>query len=440
MCNVMKEKIINSAVSLRDETIRLRRDFHKYPEGGFFEFRTAGVIIKYLQDLGYEVRYGKEVVDEDAILGIPDDDVLAAEKKRAISEGADPELCDMLDRGKTAVVATLQGKRNGARKVVAFRFDIDSNEIYESVKKSHFPMKHGFRSVHDGFAHACGHDGHTAIGLTLAQILKEFENDFSGTIKLIFQPAEEGVRGAEAMVAAGVVDDVDYFFSGHLGLAANKTGMLYASTGRFLCASKFDASFIGKSAHAGNAPQEGNNALLAAAQASLALHAISRHGDGASRVNVGVLNAGTGRNIIPDNAVIKFETRGETEKINDYMIERTKQIVSSSGDMYNVKSTINCVGRARSFEAFDLNFASEIYDLANELGLFENVSEYTDFNASEDCTSFMTRVCERGGKATYLLIGSDLADKHHTPDFDFDEDSLTPAVAFYAMLALKFAN
>jgi aminobenzoyl-glutamate utilization protein A len=440
MCNVMKDRIIYSAVRLRDETVRLRRDFHKYPEGGFFEFRTASVIIKYLQDLGYAVRYGKDVVKEDAILGIPAEDILAAEKMRAISEGADPELCDMLDRGKTAVVATLQGKREGDRKVVAFRFDIDSNEITESVRESHLPMKYGFRSVHDGFAHACGHDGHTAIGLTLARILKEFENEFSGTVKLIFQPAEEGVRGAEAMVAAGVVDDVDYFFSGHLGLAANKTGMLYASTGGFLCASKFDAAFIGKSAHAGNAPQEGNNALLAAAQASLALHAISRHGDGASRVNVGVLNAGTGRNIIPDNAIIKFETRGETEKINDFMIERAKQIVFSAGDMYNVKSTMDCVGRARSFEAYDSGFASEIYDIANDLGLFNDVSKYSDFNASEDCTSFMSRVCELGGKSTYLLIGSDLADKHHTPNFDFDEDSLTSAAAVYAILAIKYAN
>ena len=226
----------------------------------------------------------------------------------------------------------------------------------------------------------------------------------------------------------------------HLGLGADKTNSLCASTGGFLCASKFDVTFEGRSAHAGNAPQDGNNALLAAAQATLALHAISRHGEGASRINVGVINGGSGRNVIPDHAVIKFETRGQTQKINDYMIDCAERIISSAALMYNVKSEIVCVGRARSFELFDESFASEIKELANEAGVFDQVNDYADLNASEDCTSFMTRVCERGGKATYLLLGTDLADKHHTPNFDFDESSLTSAVAFYACLAMKFAN
>lgn len=436
----MIDKIMSSATALKDETVRLRRDFHKYPESGFSEFRTASIIIKYLRELGYDVKFGKEVVDDASLLGVPSDVVLSAAKERAVKEGADPELCDLLDRGHTAVVATIQGKKKGDSKVVAFRFDIDCNELTESTNENHIPMKLGFRSTHDGFTHACGHDGHTAIGLTLARILKAYEDEFSGTVKLIFQPAEEGVRGAEAMVAAGVVDDVDYFFSGHLGLGADKTNSLCASTGGFLCASKFDVTFEGRSAHAGNAPQDGNNALLAAAQATLALHAISRHGEGASRINVGVINGGSGRNVIPDHAVIKFETRGQTQKINDYMIDCAERIISSAALMYNVKSEIVCVGRARSFELFDESFASKIKELANEAGVFDQVNDYADLNASEDCTSFMTRVCERGGKATYLLLGTDLADKHHTPNFDFDESSLTAAVAFYAYLAMKFAN
>ncbi len=436
----MIDKIISSATALKGETVRLRRDFHKFPESGFSEFRTASTIIEYLRKLGYDVKFGKEVIADPSLLGVPSVDILSAAKERAVKEGADPAVCDLLDGGHTAVVATLKGKKKGNSKVVAFRFDIDCNELTESENENHIPMKYGFRSTHEGLAHACGHDGHIAIGLTLARILKDYESEFSGTVKLIFQPAEEGVRGAEAMVAAGIVDDVDYFFSGHLGLGANKSGSLFASTGGFLCATKFDATFEGKSAHAGNAPQEGNNALLAAAQATLALHAISRHGEGASRINVGVINGGSSRNVIPDHAVIKFETRGQTQKINDYMIDCAQRIISSSALMYNVKSEISCVGRARSFELFDKNFASEIKCLADESGVFDQVKDYADLNASEDCTSFMTRVCERGGKATYLLFGTDLADKHHTPDFDFDENSLTSAVAFYAYLAMKFAN
>lgn len=436
----MITNLISSATALKDETIRLRRDFHKYPESGFCEFRTASVIIEYLRNLGCDVKFGKDVIEEASLLGVPKEAVRSKAKERAVKEGANPDLCEHLDGGHTAVVATIHGKKQGDSKVVAFRFDIDCNELTESESEDHIPFKFGFRSTHEGLTHACGHDGHTAIGLTLARILKDYESEFSGTIKLIFQPAEEGVRGAEAMVDAGIVDDVDYFFSGHLGLGANKNNTLYASTGGFLCATKFDVSFEGKSAHAGNAPHEGNNALLAAAQATLALHAISRHGEGASRINVGVINGGSGRNVIPDHAIIKFETRGQTQKINDYMIDSAKRIISSAAMMYNVKSEISCVGKARSFVLFDRDFAAEIKAEAGEVKLFDQVNDYADLNASEDCTAFMTRVCERGGKATYLLFGTNLANKHHTPNFDFDENALTSAVAFYAYLAMKYAN
>lgn len=437
---MMKERVLNSALKLKEETVRLRRDFHKYPESGFCEFRTASKIINYLKALGFDVKYGRDAVDKSALLGVPSVEVLSGEKARAISEGADPDLCNSLEGGCTAVVATINGKREGKRNVVAFRFDIDCNELTESDSEHHLPTRLGFASVHKGLTHACGHDGHTAMGLTLARILKDISNEFSGTVKLIFQPAEEGVRGAEAMVAAGVVDDVDYFFSGHLGMVANKTGILYSSVGGFLCASKFDAVFEGKSAHAGNAPQDGNNALLAAAQATLALHAISRHGEGASRINVGVIEGGSGRNVIPDHAAIKFETRGQTQRINDYMVERAKKIVSTSADMYNVEAKMDCVGRAISLDVVDEEFAAQINSIAKEFGAFDDVREYADLNASEDCTAFMSRVCELGGRAAYLLIGSHLANKHHTKDFDFDEESLTLAAALYAYLAIKFAN
>ena len=139
----------------------------------------------------------------------------------------------------------------------------------------------------------------------------------AGTIKLIFQPAEEGVRGARAMVAKGIVDDVDYMFGGHIGFKATKSDSLVCLTGGFLATTKLDASFKGESSHAGAAPERGRNALLAAAASCIALHSISRHGQGASRINVGVLQAGTGRNVLPDVGLIKMETRGANTEIND---------------------------------------------------------------------------------------------------------------------------
>jgi aminobenzoyl-glutamate utilization protein A len=112
------------------------------------------------------------------------------------------------------------------------------------------------------------------MGLCLAEVLVGMRAKLRGKVRLIFQPAEEGVRGARAMVAAGVVDDVDFLYGLHIGTSAKETGEFYCGTGGFLATSKFDAYFSGKSTHAGIAPNEGRNALLAAATAVLNLNAI----------------------------------------------------------------------------------------------------------------------------------------------------------------------
>ncbi len=431
--------LIKKAQEHEADTISVRRDLHKYPESGFFEFRTMSIVYHTLISLGYEVRYGESVTKPEAIIGLPSKSRIEEEKKRAISEGADEKLVLSLPDGCTGVVGVIHGSKSGEGKTVAFRFDIDSNELSEAHSNIHKPYEEGFSSVHKGLSHACGHDGHTAIGLTLARIIAESKDNFSGTVKLIFQPAEEGVRGAAGMVAAGVVDDVDIFFSGHIGISANRAGSIYTSTGAFLCATKFDVEFIGKSAHAGLRPQEGKNALLAAAQAALSLHGISRHGGGASRINVGVLNAGTSRNIIPDHAVLRFETRGENSEINNFMIKRAEAVIKSSACIYDVDAKTECVGRADSFVP-DPEFAREIAQLAKESGIYSEVHEYGEMNASEDCSEFMNRVVSRGGKASYFLYGTNLASAHHTSEFDFDEKTMTDAVAFLSVLAIKYAN
>lgn len=435
----MMKRIIEEAKSLRDEVVRIRRDFHKYPERGFCEFRTASIIINYLQDLGFDVKYGIDVINKEYIFGAPDSALLSEEKTRALSEGVSEELIDAMYGGATAVVATIKGSKSGESKVVAFRFDIDCNELSESDSEDHRPYKEGFSSVYEGRTHACGHDGHAAIGLVFAKLLAANRDSFSGTVKLIFQPAEEGVRGASAMVAAGVVDDVDYFFSGHLGISADRKGTFACSTDCFLCASKFDAEFFGKSAHAGLAPQAGNNALLAAAQATLSLHGISRHGEGSSRINVGVISGGSGRNVIPEYAKIMFETRGENDIINSYMVDRAQSIIKASAEIYGVSSDMRCVGHASSYKP-DKEFSEKLFGIANDTGIFDNVILKSNMNASEDCTAFMNHVIENGGKASYFLFGTDLASPHHTPKFDINEDSLAEAVAMYTVLALKFAN
>ena len=436
---IMMKRIAQEAKSLRDEAVSLRRDFHKYPECGFCEFRTAAKIIDYLKDLGYEVKFGTDVISKDHIFGAPNADLLKRESNRALAEGVSKEYIDAMYGGATAVVATIKGGKSGDAKTVAFRFDIDCNELSESQSEDHRPKREGFVSQHDGCMHACGHDGHATIGLIFAKLLLNYREDFAGTVKLIFQPAEEGVRGAAAMVAAGVVDDVDYFFSGHLGLSANKVGKFACSTDGFLCATKFDAEFFGKSAHAGLAPQDGCNALLAAAQATLSLHGISRHGSGASRINVGVFSGGSGRNVIPEYSKIMFETRGENAGINSFMVERAQEIIKASAQIYNVRSEVRCVGHADSFKP-DLEFSKELNEIAKSANIYNDIVLVANMNASEDCTAFMNRVVERGGNASNFLYGTDLTSPHHTPEFDINEDSLTDAAAWLTILAVKYAN
>ena len=118
---------------------------------------------------------------------------------------------------------------------------MDCNDVEECDTADHRPLESGFQSLHAKEMHACGHDGHVTIGLGLAKLISEHKEEMAGTIKLIFQPAEEGVRGARAMVAKGIVDDVDYMFGGHIGFKATQSDSLVCLTGGFLATTKLDA-------------------------------------------------------------------------------------------------------------------------------------------------------------------------------------------------------
>ncbi len=142
---------------------------------------------------------------------------------------------------------------------------MDALDLSEALDDSHRPFRDGFASCNPGMMHACGHDGHTTIGLGLAQVLKQYEAQLNGTIKLIFQPAEEGTRGARAMVAAGALDGVDYFTAIHIGTGVPE-GTVICGSDNFMATTKFDVRFTGVAAHAGGKPEEGRNALLAAAR------------------------------------------------------------------------------------------------------------------------------------------------------------------------------
>lgn len=133
---------------------------------------------------------------------------------------------------------------------------MDALDLNEQHDDSHRPHRDHFASCNAGMMHACGHDGHTAIGLGLAHVLKQYAAQLNGVIKLIFQPAEEGTRGARAMVAAGVVDDVDYFTAIHIGTGV-PAGTVVCGGDNFMATTKFDVQFSGVAAHAGGKPRTG---------------------------------------------------------------------------------------------------------------------------------------------------------------------------------------
>ncbi|MBP5211322.1 MAG: amidohydrolase, partial [Pyramidobacter sp.] len=269
-----------------DRMIARRRDFHRFPESGWCEFRTTAKIAAVMTDLGYEVHLGDEFLTPESLMGRSID--ADKEKQRALAQGADKAWLDRI-ANCTGLMAELKTGRPGP--VVALRFDIDCVDTQETNDAEHLPVKLGFRSENPGWMHACGHDGHSSLGLAVAEYVADHKDEFCGTIRFLFQPAEEGVRGGHAMTQAGLLDDVDFFIALHLGLGV-PTGTVYGGTHGFLCTTKIDARFKGKGAHAGGEPNEGKNALLAAASAALNLHAIAPHRDGPSRINVGVLNAG----------------------------------------------------------------------------------------------------------------------------------------------------
>lgn len=417
---------------LAERLVAWRRDFHRFAEPGWTEFRTTSAIITELRALGWDMVFGPELHDANERLGVPDASVLADERERAVSQGADPELVEAMGEGFTGVLGILDTGRPGP--VVCFRFDIDSNDLVESKDESHRPFAEGFSSVNEAAMHGCGHDGHAAIGLGLATILSEHLDELTGTVKIIFQPAEEGVRGAHSIVAAGWFDDVDLFVATHLKSDDGKGNIVTGSDG-YLASTKFDATFTGVGSHAGGDPEKGRNALLAAASATLGLHAIPRHSAGASRINVGTFHAGEGRNVVPRAATIRVETRGQTSEINEFIFARAEDVIAGAARMQGVDCTLTVVGRADREDPSPelLPFIRESF--TGVPGVAEIVDS-SGVGGSEDATAMMKRVKERGGLATYVQIGMDTTAGHHTEFFDVDEDMLSLGVIAEARIAL----
>jgi aminobenzoyl-glutamate utilization protein A len=410
--------------------VALRRDLHRYPELGFLEYRTAALAADRLTRLGWTVQAGPEVMAAGEMLGRPSEAAIAQAQQDALAAGAPAEWVARMPDGQTGVVA---GLSRGDGPVLALRFDMDALPVAETTADGHRPNAEGFRSTRAGLMHACGHDGHTAIGLAVAERLAHPAATWRGRIKLIFQPAEEGGRGAWPMVQAGVLDDVDHFFAGHLGCLL-PSGQIAAEATGFLYSTKLDVTFRGVAAHAAMGPQDGRNALLAGATAALGLYGISRHAQDATRVNVGRMVAGSGRNIIADLCTMQIEVRGASEATLAFMETRAREVLAGAAAMHGVTLETEVMGRSvgitQSPEA-----VARVAQVAGRTPGTDAVLPGWPIGGGDDATFMMRRVQERGGQAAYFLIGSDIPAVHHAVDFDIDERALDHGVRLFTGLA-----
>lgn len=176
----MYDKICKDAEELKYTLSSYRRDFHKYAERGWLEMRTSSLIARRLKELGYEVLTGKDVCEDKARMGLPSKVELENHYEWTVHNGADNEFIKDIKEGFTGVIGILDCSEGP---VVVMRFDIDALGVYEDRSESHRPKKECFISENNGVMHACGHDGHTSIGLGVAEIIMNLREHISGKVK-----------------------------------------------------------------------------------------------------------------------------------------------------------------------------------------------------------------------------------------------------------------
>lgn len=429
---------MNRRMEVQNQLVTWRRDFHKYAESKWREFRTAGKIAEHLDNLGIPVILGEDLMVRDMGFGVPDMEIRRKEMDRAITQGAKAEFVEKMD-GLPGVAGVIETGKPGP--VTALRFDIDSMPFDESTDADHRPVKESFASVNKGCCHACGHDGHAAIGMAVAQWIVEHKEELCGVIKVIFQPAEEGGGGARGIVARGHLDDVQYFFGGHVGLTQLnglpvESHQLVAGEKDFLDNRRYNIRYTGVAAHPCGDPQKGRNALLAGSAAALGIHSIAPHGQGMLRVNVGILQCGISRNTIAPNAYMELEVRGDSDLVAEYGEQRMLQVVQSAAGLYDVKCDIELVGKTISAKSDDAAI-DIVMECAKNVPWFAECWSEGSVGGTDDASDMMRRVQENGGIGTYIGLGATFPTSYHDPKFDFDEDVLLPSVELFEEIVKK---
>lgn len=401
-----------------ENAVTLRRRLHAIPEIGWCEFETTALIVEELDRLGWTVHMGRSHIGLDAVMG-RDEKLVERNLARAREAGVPDAMLERME-GFTGCIAEWKTGREGP--VTALRFDIDCVGVEETDAPEHKPNREGFASVHKGWMHACGHDGHTAIGLTVARWVAENAGALRGVIRLVFQPAEEGVRGAAAQAASGLLDDVDYILGAHLSLMCG-SGEVCANLRNVLATTKLDVTYTGRPAHPTMSPELGRDALACLCTTVTQLRGMAPHGKGMSCVNIGRIEAGEFRNVVPAHGFMQLEVRGATGEINDYVVNQALRLIKGAALGYDVEYAVTKAGEATSL-LNDPELVDLVTEVASGVPGVETVSQDRSMGASEDFTMLGARVQAHGGKAAFFIIGADRPGAHHQKNFDFDENAL----------------
>ncbi len=370
----------------------LRRDFHRHPELGFKEVRTAGIVARELGQMGLEVSTG-------------------------IAE--------------TGVVALLEGKKPGP--VVLLRFDMDALPVLEETGVE-------YASETRGIMHACGHDGHVAVGMTVARMLNDLRQDLPGTVKLVFQPAEEGLGGAARMIKEGALAAPvpAHTLALHLwndlpiGQAAFVPGPMMAGAGFF------SIKLTGRGGH-GAAPQETVDPVVAASQLVSALQTIvSRN---ISPLKSGVLSvtyvrAGETYNVIPPEAELRGTLRYFELDVKQKLFDRVEQMATAIAGAFNCQPRVDFVDLTPPV-VNDQKVTLRLADRAKNVIPSLEINPTYHTMISEDMALMMEQV-----PGCYFLVGAANTEKglnygHHHPKFNFDEQALVNAAALMASAAVE---
>lgn len=390
---MMKINNYQKALNEFDYSQKLRRDFHQNPELGFQEFRTSEIVATELEGFGLKVN-------------------------RNI--------------GKTGVIGLLKGNKPG--KVLLLRFDMDALPITEANNCDYV-------SKNIGVMHACGHDAHTSIGLTIAKILSSKPEEIKGSIKFLFQPAEEGLGGAMAVIDDGALIDPepDYCLGLHIW-NDKEVGWVGLNHGPMMAgADTFEINVIGKGGH-GGMPNFAVDPILCSAQIITAVQSIvSRNVSPLDQavVSFGSVNGGTTFNVIPDAVRMTGTIRTFDAGIRDTIIKRIETISKNVGRGMGceVEFTLNEITPAviNSPEV-----ATKLENVVQSKEFVTNVVNNYQTMGSEDFSLYLNEI-----PGCFFFVGSANKEKglsfgHHHPKFDFDEAVLPVAVAIMLDLIETF--